>query len=321
MDALAFRLLNDYQRGFPLVPRPFLEIATGANATEEEVLQTFGRLQGEGKLSRIGAVFRPNTVGASVLAALCVPAERLAQVARLVSAQPGVNHNYEREHRYNLWFVVTAADPTRVDAALDRIESACALKALRLPLEEEYHIDLGFDLASGAAPRCVPVPASRVALTEAQARLVAALERGLPLVPYPFRELGRSAGLEQDHVLEILSRWLEQGVMRRFGTVLRHRSLGFEANAMVVWDVPDAEASAIGRQLAAHPAVTLCYRRARQRPDWPYNLFCMVHGKERSAVVRAINEAARAAGLEARPREVLFSVACFTQRGPRYAHG
>jgi DNA-binding Lrp family transcriptional regulator len=319
MDALAYRLLNDYQRGFPLAPRPFAEVAARAGASEGEVLATYRRLLAEGVLGRIGAVFRPNTVGASTLAALAVPPGELERVAALVSAQPEVNHNYEREHRWNVWFVVAAADEDEVGAALDRIEAASGLEALRLPLEEEFHIDLGFDLASGEVPRGAAQNGSRPSLGAAERRLVTALEHGLPLVADPYAELGRRIGMQEAEVIGALRGWLESGVARRLGTVVRHRPLGYRANAMVVWDVPDAEVSAAGRRAAAHPAVTLCYRRARRLPEWRYNLYCMVHGKERARVAQAIEDVTRAAGLAAYPCEVLFSARCFAQRGARYA--
>jgi DNA-binding Lrp family transcriptional regulator len=321
MDRLAFRLLNEYQRDFPLVPRPFAEIAAGLRVSEAAVMRTFSGLLEDGKIGRIGAVFRPNTVGASALAALAVPPSDLARVAEIVSALPEVNHSYEREHRYNLWFVVAAADEARVAGTIDRIESESGLKALRLPLEEEFHIDLGFDLENGSVPRTAPLRVESVKLAETESRLLAALGDGLPITEEPYAQLGTKADLSEQGVIEILRGWVGSGIVRRFGAVVRHRPLGFRANAMVVWDVPEDEVRDAGRRLARHPAVTLCYRRARQLPEWPYNLFCMVHGRERGAVRRALEEAARAAGLEQRTREILFSRACFTQRGARYAHG
>ena len=319
MDALAFRLLNEHQRGFPLRPRPYAEIATRAGSTEAEVLRAYRKLLAEGVLGRVGVVFRPNTVGASTLAALSVRAPELERVAALVSAQPEVNHNYEREHRWNLWFVVAAASDAEVRAVLVRIETASGLKALRLPLEEEFHIDLGFDLGGGQAPRSNGPTGSPPPLSDEARRLVAALEHGIPLVAAPFAELARATGSSEETVIATLRGWLASGVVRRIGTVVRHRSLGYCANAMVVWDVPDAEAGAAGRRAAAHPAVTLCYRRARQLPDWRYNLYCMVHGKERARAAELIEEVTRAAGLSGYAREVLFSARCFAQRGARYA--
>ena len=142
-----FRLLNDWQRDFPLVPRPFQAIADVLGVSEADVITRLARLQADGSLSRVGAVVRPNSVGASTLAAMTVPPDRLDEVADQISARPEVNHNYEREHRLNLWFVVTAATPALVQAVLRAIEAETGLPVLDLPLEREYHIDLGFDLA------------------------------------------------------------------------------------------------------------------------------------------------------------------------------
>ena len=145
--SLDFRLLNDWQRDLPLVPRPYQAIADALGVSESDVIERLTRLRAEGSLSRVGAVVRPNSIGASTLAAMAVPPERLEEVAGRVSARPEVNHNYEREHRLNLWFVVTAATPEQVRAVLRAIETDTGLPVLDLPLEREYHIDLGFDLA------------------------------------------------------------------------------------------------------------------------------------------------------------------------------
>jgi DNA-binding Lrp family transcriptional regulator len=115
-------------------------------ATEEEVLAALRRLAERRVLARVGAVLAPRRLGFSTLAALAVPPERLDEVAALVSHEPAVNHNYEREHRYNLWFVVAGADRDAVEAALRRIEAATGLTPLVLPLEEAYRLDLGFPL-------------------------------------------------------------------------------------------------------------------------------------------------------------------------------
>jgi DNA-binding Lrp family transcriptional regulator len=140
------RLLNDWQQHFPLSSTPYADMARDLGVTEEEVLQTLTRLQAQGSISRIGAVLRPNTVGVSTLAAMAVPSAELETVAALVSAYPEVNHNYEREHRLNLWFVATAPDNARLKQVLDDIVSRSGYEVLPFPLLEDYHIDLGFDL-------------------------------------------------------------------------------------------------------------------------------------------------------------------------------
>ena len=140
------RLLDDYQRDFPLEPRPFARIAQALGVSEQQVLDALGHLQENAVVSRVGPVFRPNRVGVSTLAALAVPRESLADVAAIVNAFAEVNHNYEREHDYNLWFVVTARDAAHLERVLEAIATATGLRPLNLPLLEDYFIDLGFRL-------------------------------------------------------------------------------------------------------------------------------------------------------------------------------
>jgi siroheme decarboxylase len=146
LDAIDRRLLNDFQQGFPLSRRPYAEIGVRLGIGEAEVLSRLARLSAAGAVSRVGAVLTPKRVGVSTLAAMAVPPGRLEAVAQLVSAYPEVNHNYEREHRVNLWFVLTARDKARLDEVLAEIALLTGLAVLDLPMLEEYHIDLGFPL-------------------------------------------------------------------------------------------------------------------------------------------------------------------------------
>lgn len=146
LSALEKCLLNEYQRGFPLCDSPYAEIGRQLGVSETEVIDTLRSLQQRGLISRVGPVFKPNRAGASTLAAMAVPEARLDAVAALVSACDEVNHNYEREHHFNLWFVVTAPDAERVRAVLDDIEGRTGIAVLDLPLECSFYIDLGFPL-------------------------------------------------------------------------------------------------------------------------------------------------------------------------------
>ncbi len=138
--------INAWQRDFPLERRPFRRIASMVEETETEVMATVRDLIRRDVVSRLGAVVAPNTAGASTLAAMAVPPARLEEVAEIVSAEPAVNHNYEREHAFNLWFVVTASDAEELRATLDRIARTTGLPVIDLPLEQSYHIDLGFPI-------------------------------------------------------------------------------------------------------------------------------------------------------------------------------
>jgi len=140
------RLLDEFQHGFPLEPRPYARIAEQLGISEDAVLEHLQRLQAAGAVSRVGPVLQPNRIGVSTLAALAVPAHRLEEIAALVSEYPEVNHNYQREHRYNLWFVITAPERARLDAVLADIRARSGLELLDLPMLEDYFIDLGFRL-------------------------------------------------------------------------------------------------------------------------------------------------------------------------------
>jgi len=321
----SFRLLNEYQRGFPLVAEPFAAVGAECGLAEERVLDALRAWTLSGVVSRVGAVFAPRRVGASALAALAAPAAELDAIAARVSAIDEVNHNYQREHRFNLWFVITAASPQRLRQIVEGIERDTGCAVIVLPLEHEFHIDLGFDLGgaardpAGATIAALPqVEEAACALPGIERRLMLALQGGLPLVPRPFDALGRRVGLSEAMVIELIGRWLDDGLVKRFGVVVRHHELGFRANAMCVWDVPDGRVGDLGRLLAGEPAVTLCYRRRRAVPDWPYNLFCMIHGRSRDAVHEARDAIAARLGLDDWPHAVLFSCRRFKQQGARY---
>ncbi|MCB1892944.1 MAG: Lrp/AsnC family transcriptional regulator [Rhodocyclaceae bacterium] len=330
MDSLDFRLINEFQRDFPLEPRPFAEIAYRLCVDEEIVLAALQRLRGEGVVSRVGAVFAPRRVGASTLAALAAPPGQLDEIAARVSARPEVNHNYEREHRYNLWFVVTARDEAHLAEALAAIERDTGCQVISLPLEHEFYIDLGFDLAGVCKAPCTMrriEPGDLRDLTMPEQRLMGALQHGLELVPQPFARLGEQSGMDEAEVIAILKRWRAEGLIKRFGVVVRHHELGFTANAMVVWDLPDDEVERVGGLLAAEPEVTLCYQRRRHAPEWPYNLFCMIHGRARGEVEAAAASLRQRHSLSQVPHALLFSRRRFKQRGAHYmpqaeaAHG
>ena len=148
LSELERRLVNEYQRDFPLTATPFAEIAQRLGVTEAEMLECLQSLHNRGIISRIGPVFKPKRLGDSTLAAMAVPPDRLNEIAALINQYTEVNHNYERENYFNLWFVVTAPSMDDVKTVLADIQLKTGLEVIDLPLEQEYHIDLGFPLWS-----------------------------------------------------------------------------------------------------------------------------------------------------------------------------
>lgn len=150
LDCLSRRLIERFQHGMPLCAEPYRVMAEALGCAESQVLECLQRLQQAGGLSRIGPVFEHSRAGASTLVALAVPEERLERVATWISQHPEVNHNYRREHRYNLWFVLTGPDRPHLDRLLGQIQAETGLAPLDLPMQRAYRIDLGFSL--GDAP-------------------------------------------------------------------------------------------------------------------------------------------------------------------------
>jgi DNA-binding Lrp family transcriptional regulator len=321
LSNLQERLIENWQRAFPLVPQPYETIGAALGATECDVIHALGDLQSREILSRVGAAVRPNSAGASTLAAMSVPAHDLARVAGIVNAEAGVNHNYEREHAFNLWFVVTGCDQNSVQGALSRVRGASGYRVLDLPLKKPYFIDLGFSLNGNRRPKQRENPSACLPhrmLTAAERQVLHALEGGLPLEARPYSVIAERVALSEEGLIAALGALSASGVIARFGLIVRHRALGFEANAMVVWDVPDGDADSAGEAFAQQSFVTLCYRRPRRLPDWPYNLFCMIHGRERGWVLDRVRDLRALAGPAVRSA-VLFSRRCFKQRGARFS--
>ncbi len=148
--------------------------------------------------------------------------------------------------------------------------------------------------------------------------LVAAIQTGLPLCPHPYAEIGRRIGMEEAEVIQRLQRLLDDEFIKRMGVVVRHHELGYRANAMVVWDVPDSQVAELGRCLGQFDFITLCYQRPRRLPQWRYNLFCMIHGRDRDEVIGCVDLVIEQCALQDIAHEVLFSRRRFKQRGARY---
>jgi len=310
-DPIDARLLDEFQRDLPLVERPFQAMAATLGIPEGEVIDRLARLSADGAVSRVGATVRPNTAGASTLAALAVPEDRIEEVAAIVNDEAGVNHSYLREDRWNIWFVATAPDPVALDESLARIATRTGLRVLDLRLVRAFNIDLGFRLNGTRRPMAPDRGARALDLTEDDRALLARLSRGLPLTPRPFAALG----LAEAEALARIATLLQARVITRLGVIVRHRPLGWTANAMVVWDIAPDRIPAAGAALSALPGVTLCYQRETIPGIWPYALYSMIHGRSRNESL-AVLDRARAlpelAGVTAKP---LFSTRCFKQTG------
>jgi DNA-binding Lrp family transcriptional regulator len=328
IDNLEHRLLNDFQRDFPLTPTPFADIATRLESDLQVILSTLKSLQERGVVSRIGPVFRPHAIGASTLATMSIPVREVEKIAAIINKFESVNHNYEREHDFNLWFVVTAESQLQLRNELADIEKATGYPLISLPLLVGHHIDLGFQMdlhtsnnknigTRNKISQAVPETLIREdAMLDEQ--LIEMIQFGLPLVERPYEAVGEKIGRSEAAVIERIQSMQTSGAIKRFGVVVRHRELGYRANAMLVWDVPEERVDALGERLSEMECVTLCYQRCRHLPEWPYNLFCMIHGRDRDEVEECIEDITERFKLRSLPHQVLFSTRRFKQRGAKY---
>jgi DNA-binding Lrp family transcriptional regulator len=155
-------------------------------------------------------------------------------------------------------------------------------------------------------------------LDELDRRIIAIIQAGLPLSSKPYQEIGNRLGITEEEVIARIKKFVDDGVIKRFGIVVRHHELGYRANAMTVWDIPDEHVSELGVCMGNFDFVTLCYQRPRRLPQWPYNLFAMIHGQDRDHVLENIDLLIKRCSLESIQHDVLFSTKRYKQRGAVY---
>jgi DNA-binding Lrp family transcriptional regulator len=329
LDAVDGRLIDDYQSGFPVEERPFRAIGAELGIDEDEALARVESLREQGIFRRFGAVLNPPVIGSSTLAAVQAPEDRFGEIAAIVNEHQQVNHNYRRDHDWNMWFVVTAGSRETRDAILADIEERTGCSVLNLPMLTDFYINLEFPVVNGDRfaressgggenVRATAISESATGdLSTLDARLLLAIQGGFPLTATPFRDIAAELDESVGDVIDAIRRLRETGCIKRIGCIVNHVVTGFDANCMVVWDVPDDDLDARGTEVGSLPYVTLCYHRPR-RPDqeWPYNLFTMIHGRDAEMVDEKIDELAD----ERLPHthERLFSTETLKQTGAQY---
>mgnify|MGYP006280737485 CR=1 FL=1 len=286
------RLLDRLQAGFPLVAEPYGCLAEELELPAADVRTAIQHLRDSGVIRRIGASYVPARLGyvASLVAAE-VCGEQIEVVAARANRCPGVTHNYERAGRLNLWFTVIAASTEQLHATVSDVASADGVRRIHLlPALETFKLRVQFRFAGEpsrpcpALPSSPPqVPATSASLDSVDKRLICRTCGDIGTGRMPYADMADELGLARTDLLERLRAYRSEGRMRRFGAILRHYTAGFAANGMTVWNAPDERAAEIGRHLAAPPEVSHCYQRPRL-PDWPYNLYTMIHGRRECEV-------------------------------------
>jgi DNA-binding Lrp family transcriptional regulator len=322
LDALDRALLERMQAGFPLVLRPFAALGEELSLDESEVLARLRQLKEAGIIRQVGAIFDTRRLGyQSTLVAFHAQDDVLEKVAAQVSDHPGVSHNYARPHHYNLWFTLAVPPGREIVAEIEQlVQLTCVDDWLNLPALRVFKIRTHFKLAEGKGRQAAETegqtgPQSRE-FSSADIPYVRALQGDLPLVSCPFVEVAGRMGLSEGALLDRARELEAAGIMRRFSAVLRHRRVGYTANGMACWVVPESRLEEVGQLAAAYPPVSHCYQRPAYPPRWPYSLFTMIHGRTRDSVEEFVVQIAQEAGLE--EYKVLYSTHEFKKERVRY---
>lgn len=320
-----WRALDRLQDGLPINAEPFGIVAKALNLTVDALLALVRDWLDAGILTRFGPLFDAERIGGAVrLCAMSVPRNQLDKVAERVNAHPEVAHNYERQHKLNMWFVLASDRPERLDDVTALIERETGLSVLGLPKLKEFFIGLKVTPPPGTGLPETPLPerVTRIAalpprLDETDRHLVAALQTGLPLVPRPYDVIAGQTGLAPDAAVARIADMQRRGAIRRVAAVPNHFALGWTENAMTVWDVDEDAIDVLGAQIGRLPFVSHCYRRPRLLPDWPYSLFAMVHGRSRAEVDNKVAAIAGICGAQLCASDRLYSMRILKKTGLR----
>ena len=286
MDTVDKAILNEIQWTFPLVPEPFEVIAQKFGIKEEELTRRLVALKKIGIIRQLSAIFDTRKLGyKSALIAMAIEPEKLDHIANQINKHPGVSHNYERNHEYNLWFTLAVPPGNDLKSEVDKFSKLSGIKKIRLlPTIKLFKIGVKLDMVEESAPEVKPTEEKKkirdvkFVATEEDKRYIRELQKDLEITKRPFLKSAQNLGITEETLLEKVKFYEEIGVMRRFAAILRHRDAGFVANGMIVWKVPTERIDEVGAKLGAFPQVSHCYERPVYQ-DWPYNIFSMVHCK------------------------------------------
>ena len=286
MDELDKEILNEIQWTFPLTPKPFDDIATKFATTPEVIKSRLLNLKKIGVLRQLSAIFDTRRLGyKSSLVAMEIEPSQLEYVANQINRHPGVSHNYERDHQFNLWFTLAVPPGSDLKTEVDKFSVLKGIKKVRmLPTIQLFKIGVKLDMVDEKKHDIAPTEEKKeiknVKFTpsEEDKEFIRELQKDMEIVDRPFLNSAKKLDLTEDQLFEKMKYYESIGVMRRFAAILRHREVGFTANGMIVWNVPDNKISEVGAKLGAFPQVSHCYQRPTY-PDWPYSVFSMIHCK------------------------------------------
>jgi siroheme decarboxylase len=323
LDNIDKQILNDIQWSFPLADKPFLELAKKYHISEDEIIQRIKILKDTGIIRQISAIFDTRKLGyKSALVAFAVDKNKIDNVANEINKHPGVSHNYERNHEYNVWFTLAVAPDGDMKADLDKMAALeGVLKYRVLPTLKMYKIGVKLDMVNDDPEK--PNPNDDVKNLETKIEKISGLDKeyirqlqkDIEIVKEPFKTIAENLGIASSELFNKIKEYENIGIMRRFAAILRHRQAGFTANGMIVWKIPEEKVDEKGLKIASFPQVSHCYRRPVY-PDWEFNLFSMIHARTIEAAEKIAKEISVVIGME--DYKILFSSREFKKERVRY---
>ncbi len=303
-------ILLRIQKNFPLEEKPFLAIAKELHTTEDKVLEVLKEAKEEKIIRQTSAIFDTRKLGyKSSLVAFEIANEDIDSAVEILNSHPGISHNYERNHAFNIWFTIAVA-PNSILGLEKSIEILAkktkAKDFIILPTLKLFKISVKLDTTSKEEKQEEVVKKSftDLTLTQYHYKFIKLLQKDIEFTSEPFKFIIDELGVSYDELFKVIEEFNSSGVMRRFASILNHRKAGFSANAMVVWEIDENNAASFGEKAASFSAVSHCYLRP-QYPNWKYNLFTMIHGKSVEEVQETIDGIAKA--IEFKDKMALYS--------------
>jgi DNA-binding Lrp family transcriptional regulator len=290
LDAFDKRLLDAMQGSFPIVPRPYAEVARALGVSEAIVLQRVSELIAQRIIRQVTPIFDTRALGyQSMLVAAKVDPEHPWRPATIVNAHPGVSHNYLRNHEFNMWFTI-ATEPDSalgLDGTLEVLQAQTGAESVRmLPTLKLFKIRMDLEMSGDtetlakAAEAVAPAETAPQPYDERDRAVIRATQGDLPVVSEPYADAARELGMTVEALVEHLEGMVDRRLLRRVAAILFHRRAGFSANGMGVWKVPEDRVMEAGGRMAAFRGISHCYQRPTYG-DWPYQLFTMAHGRSK----------------------------------------
>lgn len=286
------------QKNFPLAKKPFLAIANELHTTEEEVLNILNKAKEENIIRQTSAIFDTKKLGySSSLVAFEIASEDIDNAVDILNIHPGISHNYERNHTFNIWFTIAVAPNSAL--GLEKTIEILAKKTkaknfIILPTLKLFKISVKLDTTNKEEKQEELAKRSftELELTPYHYKFIKLLQMDIKFVSEPFKFIVDELKINYDELFNVIKDFINSGVMRRFASILNHRKAGFSANAMVVWEIDESNSQEFGEKAASFSAVSHCYLRPKY-PNWNYNLFTMIHGKTTQDTKDTIDDIAK----------------------------